>query len=77
QEIFNLVEAGTLTIEEAIKQLDEALGMKVDKKTLSKPTNLDEISKEKVQEIFSQAEAGTLTKEKATKQLDEALGIKR
>ncbi|MFJ6268008.1 hypothetical protein ACIQGW_23940 [Lysinibacillus xylanilyticus] len=77
QEIFNQVKAGTLTKEEATKQLDEALGMKGDKKAVSKPANLDEISKEKIQEIFNQVEAGTLTKEEATKQLDEALGIKR
>lgn len=33
--------------------------MKGDKQLDSKPANLDEISKEKVQEIFNQSEAGT------------------
>ncbi|MFJ7697045.1 hypothetical protein ACIQXO_03595, partial [Lysinibacillus fusiformis] len=47
-----------------------------DKKATSKPSNANEISKEKVQAIFDQVEAGTLTKEKAMKQLDEALGLK-
>ncbi|MFJ7886603.1 hypothetical protein ACIQYL_00755, partial [Lysinibacillus xylanilyticus] len=70
-------EAGTLTKEEATKQLDEALGMKGDKQLVSKPANIDEISKNKVQEIFNRVEAGTLTIEEAIKQLDEALGIKR
>jgi hypothetical protein len=50
--------------------------MKGDKKLVSKPANIDEISKNKVQEIFNQVEAGTLTIEEAIKQLDEALGIK-
>ncbi|MGE7091843.1 hypothetical protein ACQKII_10405 [Lysinibacillus sp. NPDC048646] len=74
--IFNQAEAGTLTKEEAIKQLDEAFGTKEDKKLVSKPVNFEEISKEVVQAIFNQAEAGTLTKEEAIKQLNEALGIK-
>jgi len=74
QAIFNQAEAGTITKEEAIKQLDEALGVKEEKKPVSKPANFDEISKEKVQAIFNQAEAGTITKEEAIKQLDELLG---
>lgn len=76
QTIFDQVEAGTLTKEEAMKQLDATLGLDGDKKATSKPSNANEISKEKVQAIFDQVEAGTLTKEKAMKQLDEALGLK-
>uniref|UniRef100_UPI00301AF068 hypothetical protein n=1 Tax=Lysinibacillus fusiformis TaxID=28031 RepID=UPI00301AF068 len=75
QAIFDQVEAGTLTKEEAMKQLDAALGLDGDKKATSKPSNADEISKEKVQAIFDQVEAGTLTKEEAMKQLDAALGL--
>ena len=76
QAIFDQVEAGTLTKEEGMKQLDAALGKKGDKKAVTKPANFDEISKEKVQAIFDQVEAGTLTKEEGMKQLDAALGIK-
>ncbi|MED4887454.1 hypothetical protein [Lysinibacillus fusiformis] len=76
QAIFDQAEAGTLTKEEAMKQLDAALGLEGDKKPTSKPSNADEISKEKVQAIFDQVEAGTLTKEEAMKQLDAALGLK-
>ncbi len=75
QAIFDQVEAGTLTKEEAMKQLDEVLGLNGDKKATSKPSNANEISKEKVQAIFDQVEAGTLTKEEAMKQLDEVLGL--
>ncbi|MCT6815535.1 MAG: hypothetical protein M3043_03915 [Lysinibacillus fusiformis] len=76
QAIFNQAEAGTLTKEKAVKQLDAALGLDGDKKATSKPSNANEISKEKVQAIFDQVEAGTLTKEEAMKQLDAALGLK-
>ncbi|MCT6928028.1 MAG: hypothetical protein M3Z89_08315 [Lysinibacillus fusiformis] len=76
QAIFNQAEAGTLTKEEAMKQLDAALGLDGDKKATSKPSNANEISKEKVQAIFDQVEAGTLTKKDSMKQLDAALGIK-
>jgi len=50
--------------------------MKGDKKLVSKPANIVEISKNKAQEIFNQVEAGTLTIEEGIKQLNEALGIK-
>ncbi len=75
QAIFDQVEAGTLTKEESMKQLDEVLGLDGDKKPTGKPTNANEISKEKMQAIFDQVEAGTLTKEESMKQLDEVLGL--
>ncbi|SEM91559.1 hypothetical protein SAMN02787103_00657, partial [Lysinibacillus fusiformis] len=39
QTIFDQVEAGTLTKEEAMKQLDEALGLKDDKNKVSGPAS--------------------------------------
>ncbi|UNK18371.1 hypothetical protein MNQ98_28890 [Paenibacillus sp. N3/727] len=85
--ILNQSQAGTLTKEQVKTQL-QALGIdweidfsgakdiKVETNKVSKPDNLDDATKEKVQAIFDQAQDGTLTKEQVKTQLDAVLGTK-
>ncbi|MGM1045688.1 MAG: hypothetical protein ACQEXX_06040 [Bacillota bacterium] len=85
--ILNQSQAGTLTKEQVKTQLQalgidweidfsSAKGIKVEINKVTKPDNIDDATKEKVQAIFDQAQDGTLTKEQVKTQLDAVLGTK-
>ncbi|WP_019421175.1 hypothetical protein [Paenibacillus sp. OSY-SE] len=85
--ILDQAQAGTLTKEQVKTQLHDlgidwdidfsaAHDIKKETNKVTKPDNLDDATKEKVNAIFNQAQAGTLSKEQVKRQLDEVLGTK-